>query len=242
MHVLKVELEGLTTSFRYPHFMAGRHPTFPMPPPATIYGHICSTIGEWFDPAGVEFGYVFTHESKTTDMDLEHCHILSVASSRANFDYGGESFATNLDGVVNPYRRDFFFRPRLTLYLNQPDWIKHFREPRYPVVLGRSQDLATYTRISTVELVEKSEAYYENTLLPFAWRVCTARGVTLTMPRYLDYYRNREPHFDRYIALQGSDFTADWLRYEREAISHWVDPETVERRGCKRGVVFHRFA
>ncbi len=60
MRVLKVVLEGITTSFRYPHFMMGVQPSFPMPPPATIYGHICSALGEWIDPKGLAFAYHFT--------------------------------------------------------------------------------------------------------------------------------------------------------------------------------------
>jgi len=36
MPVLRIEAEGLTTSFRYPHCLAIRQPTFLMPPPATI--------------------------------------------------------------------------------------------------------------------------------------------------------------------------------------------------------------
>ena len=33
MKVLKIVAEGLTTSFRYPHFMQQIHPSFQMPPP-----------------------------------------------------------------------------------------------------------------------------------------------------------------------------------------------------------------
>ena len=50
MRVLKVTLEGITTSFRYPHFMVNVQPSYRMPPPATIYGHICSALGEWVSP------------------------------------------------------------------------------------------------------------------------------------------------------------------------------------------------
>lgn len=32
MRVLKVVLEGTTTSFRYPHFMLSIQPSFPLPP------------------------------------------------------------------------------------------------------------------------------------------------------------------------------------------------------------------
>ena len=80
MRVLKVVAEGITTSFRYPHFMQQIHPTFPMPPPATIYGHICSALGEWVSPEGVRFAYHFTHDGEVED--LEHIIVLSVATGK----------------------------------------------------------------------------------------------------------------------------------------------------------------
>ena len=80
MRVLKIVAEGITTSFRYPHFMQQIHPSFQMPPPATIYGHICSALGEWFDPAGVRFAFHFTHAGEVRDM--EHIIVLKPASGR----------------------------------------------------------------------------------------------------------------------------------------------------------------
>src|SRR5258708_7142170 len=78
MRVLKVVLEGETTSFRYPHFMFGVQPSFPLPPPATIYGHICSTMGEQVDLEGLRFAYHFTAEASFED--LEHVHVLEAKS------------------------------------------------------------------------------------------------------------------------------------------------------------------
>ena len=68
MLVLKVVAEGITTSFRYPHFIQTVQPTFTMPPPATIYGHIASALGNWFDPSGVQFAYHFTFSAKIKDL------------------------------------------------------------------------------------------------------------------------------------------------------------------------------
>jgi CRISPR-associated protein Cas5t len=146
-----------------------------------------------------------------------------------------------LEGNINPLKRDFFFRPHFVLYLNQPGWLEHFRAPRYPVVLGRSQDLAMYTRVVIVELEERDQAFYEHTLLPWAWRIYIGRGISLTMPRFLDYQNRRTPQFDRYIAIQDRLATTDWLRYEGQPLTHWVDPEVPAWRGCQRGVPFHSF-
>lgn len=80
MRVLKVVAEGLTTSFRRPHFMHGVQPTFRMPPPATIYGHLCSALGEVIPPEGVAFAYHFT--SRIGFDDIEHTHILAISSGK----------------------------------------------------------------------------------------------------------------------------------------------------------------
>ena len=53
MRVLKIVAEVSITSFRRPHFMWGIQPTFRMPPPATIYGHICSALGDTVPPEGI---------------------------------------------------------------------------------------------------------------------------------------------------------------------------------------------
>ena len=102
MQVLKVVAEGLTTSFRYPHFMQQIHPTFQMPPPATIYGHICSALGEWFDPTGVEFAYHFTHRGDVKD--VEHIIVLSPSGARSRLP--GTKIPAALHGNVNPFDRE----------------------------------------------------------------------------------------------------------------------------------------
>ena len=52
LSVLKVVVEGAVTSFRYPHLTQGFQPTFEMPPPSTIYGHICSAAGNYVEVDG----------------------------------------------------------------------------------------------------------------------------------------------------------------------------------------------
>ncbi|PMP81627.1 MAG: type I-B CRISPR-associated protein Cas5, partial [Chloroflexus aggregans] len=170
MYVLKIVLEGITTSFRYPHFMLGVQPSFPLPPPATIYGHVCSTLGEWFDPEGVMFAYHFTFAGE--GQDLEHIHVLSVSSGKLP---SGERKV--LEGNVNPFKRNILLFPRLTLYLNRPDWLDYFRHPRYPVVLGRSQDLAVYTQIEVIELQQQEQVYFEHTLMPYTMATQVPAGV-----------------------------------------------------------------
>jgi CRISPR-associated protein Cas5t len=224
MRALKIEAEGPVTSFRYPHFMWQVHPTFDMPPPATIYGHICSAVGDWIDPASVRFAYRFTFESKGED--LEHIHV---------------------GDMVMPFHRELLFRPRLTLYLDRPDLMDAFLRPHYAVVLGRSQDLFTYTRVAEIELVQEDRAYYEHTLLPYSMAARSTQGVVVLMPRYVDYSQGRFPTFERYLVLH-TRIVADpqsghGLLYfgSEDQPLHWVDPEERDRDGVGRGVIWHTF-
>lgn len=238
MHVLKVVAEGVTTSFRYPHFMQQFHPSFHMPPPATIYGHICSALGEWFDPEGVRFAYHFTHEGEFTD--LEHIIVLSSSGGRLP----GTKIPKVLEGRVNPFERDMLFRPRLTLYINRPEWEPAFRSPRYTVVLGRSQDLFTYTEVSVVELQQANQAYFEYTLAPHEMALQTMRGIAVTMPRYLDYASGRTPTFGRYVIIRERVHLPreDGLQFSNLSYEpYWIDPASPEEKGAHLGLPFLGF-
>ena len=237
MRVLKVVAEGLTTSFRYPQFMQQIHPSYPMPPPATIYGHIASVLGEWFDPLGVQFAYRFTYSARVKDME----HIILLSASTGNLK--GTKTPKVLEGNVNPFEREMFFQPHLTLYINRPEWESAFRSPRYAVVLGRSQDLFTYSQISVIELQQASEAYFEHTLLPYSATRYTNRGFAVLMPRYVDYVNYRRPDFANYFVVQErirskSDFL--WFGEHPQEI-YWIDPSSPEDKGAYLGLSFLDF-
>lgn len=234
MRVLKIVTEGMTTSFRRPHFMHGIQPTFDMPPPATIYGHICSTLGEVIAPDAVAFAYHFT--AKASFNDIEHIIYL--------YESGGKLEGTNhpkvLQGNVQPFKRELLFQPRLTLYLTRPEWIEAFRRPRYAVVLGRSQDLFTYTDVEEIELQQADHAYFEHTLLPYSMAPDVQQGVTELLPRYLDYGRKRTPSFARYLLLQNR-VQSDTFWGESEQHTYWIDPTSKQIDGAYMGLMFHTF-
>jgi CRISPR-associated protein Cas5t len=228
MKALKIVAEGAVTSFRYPHFAQGVHPTYEMPPPATIYGHVCSAIGEWIPPDSLRFAYYFTYEAKF--FDYEHLHF-----------FGKES-------KMNPFRRELLFRPRLTLYLDDVGLEPFFRSPRYPVSLGRQQDLMVYTSIEQVELHEAQRRFYSGTLLtlPQAALIGGA-SFAVTMPRYLD--EARRPTWGQYAILPASAKPRmypdhDTLDFENVALERWIDPaaEHPYERGIHRAVVWHTWS
>lgn len=237
MRVLKVVAEGMTTSFRYPHFMQGIHPTFEMPPPATIYGHICSALGEWIEPHGVKFAYRFTCEGNFHD--VEHVHVLTASSGKMP----NSAEPKALEGAINPFKRAMLFRPKLVLYVNRPEWKEAFRSPRYTVVLGRSQDLFTYTSVSAVDLEQSSLAYFEHTLLPYSMSFQASCGYTVLMPRFLDYANGRSPTFERYLVLPRRVRSSDFLRFEgiETPTGYWVDPTEPKHEDASLGLSFLSF-
>lgn len=183
LDVIKVVAEGIVTSFRYPHFIQGRHPTFEMPPPSTIYGHICSAYGDWLPRDSLRFAYHFRHEGRFTD--YEHLHFREKDGTKK----------------LAPFNRDLLFNPRLTLYVDRLDLLPYFRSPHYTITLGRSQDLMMYVDVQPVTLKRAESAYFEGTLLKLD-DAALLRGnyVATTMPRFVD--ERREPSWEQYAVLK----------------------------------------
>jgi CRISPR-associated protein Cas5t len=249
MQVMRVEAEGLTTSFRYPHFLVGRQPTFRMPPPATIYGHICSAVGDFMDPRGLQFAYVFRYAGVQDDLEL--LHLATVAGGRLP---GPGGYPKNLDVITNPLPREVLLYPRLTLYVvddsdRLESLVRAFREPCHAVTLGRSQDLMAYREVTLVELEQTRHAYVEHTLLPWTFRLRTGDGIGVTMPRFVDPRDRGRVVWSPFIVLQARLRTAGATDQPGTGVlspgdpdeQWWVDPTAPELRGRRRGVVWHRF-
>ena len=249
MQVLRVELEAPVCSFRYPHFLVGRQLTFEMPPPATIYGHISSALGNFPDPRSFQFAYRFTSLGKADD--LENQHIIVPGGSRP-FATAGVAYPSSTSATIQPTARQFLFGCRMTLYLDRVDLEGAFRNPQFTVVLGRSQDLANYLKVEKVELKDADRGYYEDTILPAEFRRRTGRGVTVLMPRYVSPPPKREAIFERYVMLReriydGPPSTVDlgtrqMLRAEEESLQTYVDPDSSEWHGARRALAFHSCA
>lgn len=237
--VIRIEVIGSVTSFCYPHFKQGMQPTFEMPPPATIYGHICSAVGDYVPPDSLEFGYTFTHAGKFVDYK-EHLH-----------------FGDPIQPF--PFDRELLFNPRLTLYVTPVELAEAFRRPYYPVCLGRSQDLMTYRSVSVVTLERAEVGYFEHTLLPIEMGArLSADAIAVTMPRYITPRRVSTPGI--YAMLQDrtewppvinmtpsrfEDEEDDALMMEGdEVVELWIDPDSPPHRKYperRRAIWFHRF-
>jgi CRISPR-associated protein Cas5t len=221
-----------------------------MPPPATIYGHISSALGEYLDPDGVRFGYAFRTEGSGDDLEL--LHMATVGRGRIR-ELGG--IPKNLDVTTNVLPREILLQPRLTLYVTVDDdrldelW-RAFREPRYVVTLGRSQDLMAYRRVDLVDLDERPGAYIEATLLPWSFRPRTTDGIGVLMPRFIDPNNRRNVTWNPFVMLEGRahvNRTVGVLPGARRITltsadeRWWVDPDSIESQGDQRAVIWHSF-
>jgi CRISPR-associated protein Cas5t len=223
--VLKIVVEGTVTSFRYPYFVQGIHPTFKMPPPATIYGHVCSAVGEYISPARTRFAYHFTYESSFQDYE----HLLF--------------FPTDGDKPpLKPAVRELLFRPRLTLYLTDTSLEPYFRHPEYAVSLGRSQDLMTYTEVRRMVVEPADAMFFEHTLLPLEQAPRIGQyAYTVTMPRYIDPRRRATNAQYAVITTPVTFREGEAFSFEGQSAELFVaDPEVVRGdSGLPRGIIWH---
>ena len=149
MKVLRVHITGWVSSFRNPLFISGFQPTLPLPPLSALYGILTAAKGDWVTPHDAAIGFVFHSQGKAVDLETI-------------YEFGGK-----LDAKSNINRREFLVQPELYLYTPEM-WLREaFERPRYTLLMGRSSDLATVKSIDEVELENKSETTYQNTILPF---------------------------------------------------------------------------
>lgn len=149
MKFLRILIEGWTASFRYPTFISGFQPTLPVPPLSTIYGLLSAVKGEFVTPKDTNVGFVFESEAKSVDLET----IYELKGLKGN--------------KSNVAKREFLYNPRLYLYVDDIKLEKFFKKPAYPVLLGRSSDLAFIKEIKQVELNKKSNVNLGKTILPF---------------------------------------------------------------------------
>jgi CRISPR-associated protein Cas5t len=248
---LKITTEAVTASFRYPHVQIGRLPTHEVPPPATIYGHLAGVLGEWFDPDGLEFAYVFQHGGKA--LDVETGQPIERGSGKSTLKNRGWTFPVNVICKPNPQRREFLFRPKLKLYLNGSEALlrrlhEAFLNPAYAYVLGRSQDLATCLEVCWADLVESDQGFFSHTILPYSWRPFVSPGTTVQLARTIDYRRQRAPEFEMYLQVLWPPLklypgSQDTIARQELPPVFWIDSEEQRQfsgRSLSRGLYFHQ--
>ena len=171
MKVIRVHITGWVTSFRNPLFISGFQPTLPLPPLSAIYGLLTAAKGDWVTPHDAAIGFVFQSEGKAIDLETvyEFDSTLSPNSkiNKQQSNLGSSRVLYSMCMKSNIKRREFLVAPQLYLYTPET-WLREaFERPRYPLLLGRSTDLATVVSIEEIELERVSQTTYQNTLIPF---------------------------------------------------------------------------
>jgi CRISPR-associated protein Cas5t len=153
LDAIRITLTAYTASFRVPS-LVGHQLTLTVPPLSTVYGLLSATAGRWVLPESVAWlAYRCAYESKATDLEAIQTVERSQPQQTPRF--------VQRDVIV----REFLSMPRLTLYL-PPDWETHFCRPRYALLLGRTQDVATVETITRTTLESLDLGEMSGVLLP----------------------------------------------------------------------------
>lgn len=164
MKYLRILIEGWTASFRYPAFISGFQPTLPVPPLSTIYGLLSAAKGELVTPDETNVGFVFDYDAKAVDLET----IYELKGLKGN--------------KSNVAKREFLFNPSLYLYTDDLEFKKYFKNPAYPILLGRSSDLAIISEIKEIEMEKKNNVKLGKTILPFG--IGGAFGIIQALPTH----------------------------------------------------------
>jgi CRISPR-associated protein Cas5t len=202
MEVLRIKITGVVSSFRNPFFVSGAQPTLEVPPPSTILGIISAVVGRIVKPDEISFGYVFLYKDKGEDLEL--IYELSLK----------EKFKAK----SNVIRRDFLTFPELYLYVTNVEYEGYFRKPSFPILLGRTQELAKIEKIEKVTLVKKSPVRFGKTIVPIDFKGVS--GAIVALPLYFDY---SPQGVRKAMMIQPFVILSRFINYERQPL--WFDEE-----------------
>lgn len=171
MKFYRIKISSWTSGFRYPNILSGYQPTLEVPPVSTVLGLINACAGKYLDFKKIELGYYFEFGAKEVDLETIYQIERTDKGTPKN------------EVKSNVIRREFLYDCCLYLYLNNKDLADYFRKPYFPLLLGRSGDLATVDKIEEVELEEVKESQYiKGQVIPFRGNFLP--GVIQALPQY----------------------------------------------------------
>lgn len=156
MKTYKIEIITWTSSFRYPNLISGFQPTLDVPPISTVLGLINAACGYYRKYEQLRIGYYFSYEYKTTDVE-------TIYMIEGNSKGKASNYAKS-----NVIKREILFNNRLVVYLENENLVNSFRNPVLPLLLGRSNDLASVISINSVEIEPiKKASKVKGQIIPF---------------------------------------------------------------------------
>lgn len=162
MNVYRIHISSWTASFRYPNLISGFQATLPVPPLSTIYGLISAAMGRYFYPNNqLELGFVFQTKWKAQDLETIYQVDPRFTSIKSN--------------VVT---REFLVDNDLWIYTLRTNIAKCFEKPYFPLLLGRSGDLATINSIKEITVQPRTSlSRLKGTIVPFDARLPIAAPI-----------------------------------------------------------------
>jgi len=194
----RIKIAGWTASFRYPIFVYGYQPTLPIPPYSTVYGLISAACGKLITPRDIDVKYVFKSDSK--GIDLETIYEWEVGRITKS----------------NVIKHEFLFRPGLYLYIKEKEIADCFRKPYYPLLLGRSTELAFVEEIKKVNLIKKENFMVGGIILPFP-PIWSLNGIIQALPTHFSDTFPRKA-----IGTRSWFLVKDFQKYKGKG---WIDEE-----------------
>lgn len=216
---LEVTVTAPVVSFRNPLY-TGVQVTLPCPSPATVGGMLAAAAGGWgeVDP---EMSFAMAFHARGRGQDLEVYHPLE---------------ASRKTGTPAPRNREFLADVTLRVWLFEELtlWCRRLRRPRWPLRLGRSQDLVGITLaevpVRQVPGRQKSSLILDNTGTGQGrLRLTTATAVNRARNRWGSY--RFDPTGRNETVVEGSWSAPGGQALVRLPSSH---PDTV-RRGSHEG-------
>lgn len=161
MDMLQIEMQGWSATPRMPFIISGSQKggaiCLPVPSYSILLGLIGCCLGRLVDFEEVRIGFVYTFGEITKDLEKRN---------RLKFDSKSGRLMQHPDGQ-DVHLREFHTLPRLTLWLNRPDWRMFFENPVGTPVLGRSQDILFIKRVARVRAERIEAGELSGTLVPF---------------------------------------------------------------------------
>lgn len=145
MKAYRIKISSWTASFRYPNLISGYQPTLEVPPISTVLGLVNAAAGKYIEYSHLKIGYYFEYEAKATD--LETIYQIELKKAKTG------SYPSN-SAKSNVIKREFLYNCKLFIYLINSEIVEYFKKPYFPLVLGRSGDLATVESIEKTDLTE----------------------------------------------------------------------------------------
>jgi len=172
MKFLRIKCSGCLNSFRQPDFHT-YHKTLPLPPKTTVAGMIGSALGispdsvndEWLQNNRFQMGIVGKSNGKANDLwQIRKYESKQIAAYKKG-------------SQLTPYKtavivRELLYDSEFTLYLhfgNDADFELIFNSlynPAWALSLGREDELILIQEIKQIDLEEKADVSFSNTVIP----------------------------------------------------------------------------